>query len=103
MDGATFQQIFWRVILPLSKPAVTTIALFSFMHSYKDFMGPLVFLNTESKHTLELGLQAFQNLHGTHYNYMMAAALIVSLPVILIFFLGQRYFIEGITLTGIKG
>jgi len=66
MDGATFPQIFWRVILPLSKPAVTTIALFSFMHSYKDFMGPLVFLNTESNHTLELGLQAFQTLHGPH-------------------------------------
>jgi len=103
MDGATFPQIFRQVILPLSKPAVTTIALFSFMGTYKDFMGPLIYLNTDSKHTLELGLQAFQNLHGTHYNYMMAAALIVSIPVIVLFFLGQKYFIEGITLTGIKG
>ena len=103
MDGATFPQIFWRVVMPLSKPAVTTIGLFSFMGSYKDFMGPLIYLNTDSKQTLELGLQAFQTLHGTHYNFMMAAALIVSIPVILIFFAGQRYFIEGITLTGIKG
>lgn len=103
MDGATFPQIFWRVVMPLSKPAVTTIGLFSFMGSYKDFMGPLIFLNSDNKQTLELGLQAFQTLHGTHYNFMMAAALIVSIPVILIFFAGQRYFIEGITLTGIKG
>jgi ABC-type glycerol-3-phosphate transport system permease component len=102
IDGATFPQIFWRVIMPLSKPAVTTIALFSFMGAYKDFMGPLIFLNTESKHTLELGLQSFQTIHGTHYNYMMAAAILVSLPVVLIFFLGQKYFIEGITLTGIR-
>jgi ABC-type glycerol-3-phosphate transport system permease component len=103
MDGATFPQIFYRVILPLSKPATTTIALFAFMGSYKDFMGPLIYLNTDSKHTLELGLQSFSTLHGTHYNFMMAAALIVSIPVILIFSAGQRYFIEGITLTGIKG
>lgn len=103
MDGATFPQIFWRVVMPLSKPAVATIALFGFMGSYKDFMGPLIFLNTESKYTLELGLQSFSSLHGTHYNLMMAAALIVSIPVIVIFFSCQRYFIEGITLTGIKG
>jgi ABC-type glycerol-3-phosphate transport system permease component len=103
MDGATFPQIFWRVIMPLSKPAVTTIALFAFMGGYKDFMGPLIFLNTESKHTLELGLQSFSTLYGTHYNLMMAAAIIVSLPVIVIFFSCQKYFIEGITLTGLKG
>lgn len=103
MDGATYPTIFWRVVMPLSKPAVTTIALFAFMGAYKDFMGPLIFLNSESRYTLELGLQAFQTIHGTHYNYMMAAAILVSLPVILLFFVGQRYFIEGITLTGIKG
>jgi multiple sugar transport system permease protein len=103
MDGATWLQIYWTVILPLAGPALTTVALFSFIGAWKDFMGPLIFINSLQKQTLELGLQTFQTLYGTHWELMMAGAVIVMLPLIVIFFLGQRVFIQGIVMTGLKG
>lgn len=103
MDGATWAQIYWRVVMPLTGPATTTVALFSFIGAWKDFMGPLIFINSLEKQTLELGLQTFQTLYGTHWELMMAGAVIVVLPLIVIFFLGQKVFIQGIVMTGIKG
>jgi multiple sugar transport system permease protein len=103
IDGASWLGIFWRVVLPLTGPAVTTVALFTFIGAWKDFMGPLIFINSLEKQTLELGLQTFQTLYGTHWELMMAGAVIVVLPLILIFFLGQRLFIQGIVMTGLKG
>jgi multiple sugar transport system permease protein len=103
MDGASWGQIYWRVIMPLTGPATTTVALFSFIGAWKDFMGPLIFINSLEKQTLELGLQTFQTLYGTHWELMMAGAVIVVLPLIVIFFLGQKLFIQGIVMTGLKG
>jgi multiple sugar transport system permease protein len=103
VDGAGHLTIYWKIIVPLSKPALIVIGLFSFMGSWNDFMGPLVYLNEESKYTVALGLQMFQSLHSAQWNLLMAASTVVITPVIIVFFIGQRYFIEGITLTGLKG
>ncbi|WP_148927901.1 carbohydrate ABC transporter permease [Paenibacillus methanolicus] len=103
VDGAGLWTIYWRIIIPLSKPALIVIGLFSFMSSWNDFMGPLVYVNEESKFTMALGLQMFQSLHSAQWHLLMAASTVVILPVIIVFFIGQRYFIEGITLTGLKG
>jgi multiple sugar transport system permease protein len=103
IDGCSEFQIFWRIVLPLSKPALIVVALFQFMYSWNDFLGPLIFL-TEQKHfTLALGLQSFQSQSGgTSWHHLMAAATMVVLPVLVIFFLAQKTFIEGISTTGGK-
>lgn len=103
IDGCNKFDIFWRIMLPLSKPALATVVVFSFIGHWNDFMGPLIYLNSEQNYTLAVGLNLFQGYHQTSYNLLMAASLIVLMPVLIIFFLAQRYFIEGITLTGIKG
>lgn len=103
VDGANYFQIFSRIIVPLSKPAMIVIGLFTFMGTWNDFFSPLIYLNTDDKFTVALGLQAFQTMFGTQWNLMMAASVIVIIPVIIVFLIGQNYFIEGIALTGIKG
>jgi ABC-type glycerol-3-phosphate transport system permease component len=103
MDGATSFDVFWRIFLPLSKPALATIAIFSFMGNWNDFVGPLIYLRSPSNYTLALGLQTFQGLYSTDYQYLMAASIVVVCPVILLFFLAQRHFVQGIVLTGLKG
>lgn len=103
IDGCSEFGIFFRVILPLAKPALTVIALFTFMNSWNDFIGPLVYLQRPEQYTLALGLQAFQSQHGgTEWNLLMAASVLVVLPVIVLFFLTQKTFIQGIATTGIK-
>ncbi|MGH8047239.1 MAG: carbohydrate ABC transporter permease [Chthoniobacterales bacterium] len=103
IDGCSEFQIFWRIVLPLSKPALIVVALFQFMYSWNDFLGPLIFL-TEQKHfTLALGLQSFQSQSGgTSWHHLMAAATLVVLPVLVLFFIAQKSFIEGISTTGGK-
>ncbi|MDX2176404.1 MAG: carbohydrate ABC transporter permease [Candidatus Sumerlaeia bacterium] len=104
IDGCSEFHIFYRIILPLSKPALIVVALFSFLYVWNDFMGPLIYLTDERQFTLALGLQAFQSrLGGTEINLLMAAATLVILPVLGLFLLAQRYFIEGISMSGIKG
>ncbi|MEJ5169860.1 MAG: carbohydrate ABC transporter permease [Fimbriimonadales bacterium] len=104
IDGASEWQTFLRVIVPLAKPALTVVALFTFMWAWNDFMGPLLYLTDQSTFTLSMGLQFFQSQHtGTPWNLLMAASLIVVLPVILVFLFAQRVFIQGIATTGIKG
>jgi ABC-type glycerol-3-phosphate transport system permease component len=103
MDGATSWDVFWRVFLPLSKPALATVAIFSFMAHWNDFVGPLIYLRSPRNYTLALGLQTFQGLYSTDFHYLMAASIVVVAPVILLFFLAQRYFVQGIVLTGMKG
>lgn len=103
VDGATWAQIYWRVLMPLSGPALTTVALFAFIGAWKDFMGPLIFINSLERQTLELGLQTFQTLYGTHWELMMAGAVIVVLPLVVIFFVGQKFFVQGIVMSGLKG
>ncbi|MNW28818.1 L-arabinose transport system permease protein AraQ [compost metagenome] len=102
VDGAGHWRIFWSIILPLTKPALIVVGLFSFLASWNDFLGPLVYLNDETQYTLALGLQQFKGMYSAEWHLMMAAATVVLLPAIIVFFIGQRYFIEGITLTGIK-
>lgn len=102
LDGASHWTIFSRVVIPLSGPAVTTVAVFAFVGSWRDFMGPLLYLNTPDKQTLELGLRTFQTMQGTEWHLLMAASLIVMMPILVIFLAGQRYFVQGIALTGGK-
>ena len=103
IDGCSEFGIFWRVVLPLARPALTVVALFSFMAVWNDYMGPLVYVQRPEQYTLALSLQAFQGQHsGTEWNLIMAASVLVIVPVILLFFLAQRTFIQGIATTGLK-
>jgi len=103
IDGCGELTILWRIIAPLSKPALATVGLMTFIWAWLDFMGPLVYLNDESTYTLALGLSAFLGRHAADWSGLMAAAAVVILPVIVLFFFAQRTFIKGIALTGMKG
>lgn len=103
IDGCGSFGIYRHVILPLSKPALTAVALFSFMGHWNDFLGPLIYTQSEEKKTLALGLSAFKGLHGTEYHLMMAASVAVVLPILIIFFFSQKYFVEGVVTSGVKG
>ncbi len=104
MDGCTELGIYRRVILPLSRPALAVVALFHFMYNWNDFMGPLIYLIDQKTFTLSLGLQFYQSQHGgTEWNMLMAASTLVVLPIIALFFFTQKTFIQGITMTGLKG
>jgi len=104
IDGCSEWGIFTRLILPLSIPALAVVALFSFMGSINDFLGPMIYLNDQQTFTLSLGLQAYQSQHGgTSWNLLMAASSIVVAPVIILFFFTQKLFIQGIAVTGLKG
>jgi multiple sugar transport system permease protein len=103
IDGCSEFGIFWRVILPLARPALAVVALFAFLHAWNDFLGPLVYLQYPEQYTLALGLQSFQSQHGgTEWHLLMAASVLVCLPVLVLFFLTQRTFIQGIATTGGK-
>ncbi len=103
VDGAGYFYIFTRVILPLSKSAIIVVALFQFLGVWNDFLGPLVYINKESKFTLALGLQQFIGYYTAQWELLMAAATMVLVPPILLFMLGQNYFVKGIALSGLKG
>lgn len=104
IDGASHFKIWWQIMIPLSKPALATIAIFSFNGAWNDFLGPLLYINDQELYTLQLGLQVFQGQIATQWNYLMAGSLLVLLPVIILFFAFQRYFIEGMDITaGTKG
>lgn len=103
MDGCSYFGIFWRILLPLSKPALATLTIFTFMGSWMNFMWPLIVMNSEQKYPLPVGLQYFQSLYRTDWTLLMAGSVMMILPILIIFIFGQRYFVEGIKLTGIKG
>jgi multiple sugar transport system permease protein len=103
IDGCGELGIYSRIVMPLSRPVVTVVALFTFMWAWNDFLGPLIYLVDQETFTLSLGLQAFQSQHtGTQWNLLMAAACLVILPVIVVFFFAQKVFIRGIATTGFK-
>jgi multiple sugar transport system permease protein len=102
IDGCTNFGVYWRILLPLCKPALVTVAVFSFVYNWNDFINPLIYLDSNSKKTLALGLTNFVSLYGQDYHLLMAASLLISLPIILMFFVGQRYFVQGIATTGLK-
>lgn len=103
MDGASIPRIYWSVILPLIKPALAAMTIFIFMGTYNNFMDALIYLSTPEKFTVPLLLNNFKGLYVTNWSYMMAGATISVIPIILVYLFAQRYIIEGITLTGIKG
>ena len=103
IDGANEFRIFWSVILPLAKPALATVAVFQFIRSWTDYLNPLIYLNDQNLYTLQLGLQQYSSQYGREWGLLMAAAVLITLPPIVIFFLTQRTFVQGVTLTGIKG
>ena len=96
MDGAGTLQILWHIILPLTKPALATVAIFTFQNAWNDFLAPLIFLHDQRKYTLMLGLSFFRGSYDVNWAYLMAASLVISLPVILVYFLAQKQFVEGI-------
>ncbi len=105
MDGASEVRIWWSIVMPLTKPALAAIAIFTFQGAWEDFMGPLLYLQSEKWYTLQIGLRQFEFAAGgaPAWNQLMAASLVVMLPVVIVFVLFQRYFIEGVTLTGMGG
>jgi multiple sugar transport system permease protein len=102
IDGCGHFAIFWRILLPLLKPALIAVMIFQFLASWNDFVNPLVYLNRADMLTMSVGLNGFRSLHGAQWGLLMAAASVMILPVLALFFAAQRYFIEGVTLTGIK-
>ena len=107
LDGANTWQIFFRIMLPLSLPALATVAIFSFLGTWNDFIHPLIYLNTDTKFPLSLGLRYFQqqpvDATDPRDHLLMAASLLAILPAVALFFAAQRYFVKGIVMTGIKG
>ncbi len=103
IDGLSPFGIFLRIIVPLSKPALATQAIFGFLGGFNDYMGPLIYLNSPEKYTLQLVLATFQDAYNAEWTLIMAGSVLALIPTIILFFFAQRYFIEGITLTGMKG
>ena len=104
IDGANHLYIWSRLMLPLIKPALITVGIMAFNGKWNDFLGPLLYINSEQKYTLQIGLTIFRGTVQTQWNYLMAASVIALVPVILIFFIFQRYFIEGINVqSGMTG
>jgi multiple sugar transport system permease protein len=102
VDGCSFFWIYSRIILPLSKPALATLAIFTFMGSWNSFFWPLIILNTPEKMTLSVGLALFVGPFDTTFNTLMAASVLVLLPVIIVYILGQKYFVQGVVMSGLK-
>jgi ABC-type glycerol-3-phosphate transport system permease component len=103
IDGCGFFGIYWRIMLPLAGPALATVAIFSFMGAWNEFVGPLVYLSDERLFPLSLGLAQFRQENAAEWSWLMAASTLMMVPVIAVFFFCQRYFIQGVTLTGLKG
>jgi len=102
LDGCGEFGIYRRVIIPLSKPALATVALFTFIGAWNEFLGPLIYLLDETKYTLSLGLAMFTGQYGNEYGMLMAVSTVVTIPIIVLFFFTQRTFIQGMTMSGIK-
>lgn len=103
IDGGGHWTIFLKIVIPLSAPALATLAIFTLLGSWRDFMWPLVIVNTEELKTLPVGLASFQGMYRTDWALLMAAAFMVMAPLVIVFFFVQRFFVEGIKLQGIKG
>ena len=103
IDGCTRFGVYWRIIIPLSKAALMTVVIFIVQNRWQSFLVPLIYLFDQKKYTLALGLRLFQDQYTTDWELMMAAATVSMLPVLLVFYFGQRYFIQGVVFTGVKG
>lgn len=103
IDGASEFRIFWQIVLPLSKPALAVVAVFVFLDTWNDFLGPLIYITSPDKYTVSLGLSQFLGNYTTQYAYLMAASTLMILPTIAVFIAAQRYLVQGVVLTGVKG
>jgi multiple sugar transport system permease protein len=103
VDGAGHFTIFLRITVPLSKPALISVGLFTFLNTWNDFINPLIFLSSESKYTIQLGLRTFIGMYSSQWNLLMVASITAVIPVLLVFIFGQRYYVEEIATTGLKG
>jgi multiple sugar transport system permease protein len=103
IDGAGFFRIWWTVLMPLARPALATVAILSLVFHWNDFVAPLIYLNTQSNFTLALGIRLFRDEFTTRFNLTMAYSTMMTLPIITVFFLFQKYFIRGISMTGLTG
>ncbi|MCM3110983.1 carbohydrate ABC transporter permease [Lederbergia lenta] len=103
IDGASEFTIYWKIIMPLSKPILTTVVIFAFIGAWGDFIGPLIFLSDNKLYTLSLGIQQIMSENDPRWTLLMAVGVAMTLPVIIVFFVMQKYFIQGITFTGTKG
>lgn len=102
VDGGGYLRVWWQIIMPLSKPALITVGLFTFLNNWNDFMAPLIYLDNERKYTLALGLQLFKGMYNAQWHLMMAASAVVLAPALVVFLIGQKYFVEGIATSGLK-
>ena len=103
IDGMNEYQIWYKIMLPLSKPSLSTLTIFTFVNTWNDFLGPLIYLTTESKKTLQLGLRMFISQFGSEYGLIMAASVLSLIPVLVVFLSLQKYFVEGVAASGVKG
>lgn len=103
IDGCTRFGVLWRIIVPLSKPALATLAIFTFMAVFNDFIWALIVIDSEEMYTVQLGLAIFRDRYSTEWGSLMAGSVVATLPILLVFFFAQKYFIKGITLSGLKG
>ena len=103
IDGCNEFGIYWRIMMPLAKPALATIAIFTFLGTWNDFLGPLLYLKSPELYTVSIGLAGFRSVMRTRWDLLMAASTAMVLPVVVLFFFTQRYFIQGATLSGLKG
>ncbi len=103
IDGAGFFRIWWSVLMPLTRPALATVAILSLVFHWNDFVAPLVYLNSQDNFTLALGVRLFQDQYHTFFNQTMAFSTMMSLPIIVVFFVFQKQFVRGITMSGLTG
>lgn len=103
IDGASHLQIWWQIMLPQCKPALVTLGVFTFVGNWNNFLGPLIFLNTDTKFTVPLIINSFRTAYNVEWGLLLAAATVAVIPVILLYLVFQRFFVEGIALSGLKG
>jgi ABC-type glycerol-3-phosphate transport system permease component len=103
IDGASNYRIYWQIILPLSTPALATVTIFSIINHWNEFVLPLIYLHSTERWTMAIGLQGFSDLYSTQWHWLMAASTVMVLPLIILFFSAQRYYLEGIHMTGLSG
>ena len=102
IDGCSILGIYWRIILPQSKAALMAVGIFTFQHEWGDFFRPLIYLQTKEKWTISIALRAFEGEFGADWNLIMAASLVSMVPAVVLFFFGQKYFIQGVVFTGVE-
>lgn len=103
IDGMSEYRIYAKIMLPLSKPALSTLVIFTFVNTWNDYLGPLIYLKTETKKTIQLGLKMFIGQYSAEYGLIMAGSVVSLIPVIIVFLCLQKYFVEGVAATGLKG